>query len=142
MQQVLISALVAAVICGAAFYVEDVIDTDDSEEVSLAALPVEAVPPVPAGLVLRYTEELVEDGWVNGARTTGGDNKPLSDASNSICYLTKIEIKGIEGAADANSCRIVIDEFTGFWEVIAQVDEGGRSEVRCNARCLVWEPAP
>ena len=98
-----------------------------------AALPAAAPP------ALRYTEALVEDGWVNGARTAGEDNKPLEHADNSICFLTKVELRGIQGPGDANSCRIEIDDFTGFWEVIAEVEEGGQSEVRCNARCLVWE---
>ena len=93
----------------------------------------------PNPTALNYTLELVEDSWVNGSRTTGADNKPLADASNSICFLTRIEIKGIQGPEDSNSCTISIDDFTGFWEVTATVDEGGRSEVRCNARCLVWE---
>jgi hypothetical protein len=92
-----------------------------------------------APLGLRYTEELIEDGWVNGARTPGADLKPLAHSANSICFLTKVEIKGIQGPEDANSCSIGIDEFTGFWQVTAAVAEGGQSEVRCNARCLVWE---
>jgi hypothetical protein len=86
---------------------------------------------------LHYTDELIEDGWV--ARTPGADLKPLAHSANSICFLTKVEIKGIRGPEDANSCSIDIDEFTGFWQVTAAVAEGGQSEVRCNARCLIWE---
>jgi hypothetical protein len=108
----------------------------------VANLSGDADPPdgaVRAAPVLSYTDELIEDGWVDGARTAGADHKPLTHASNSICYLTKIEIKGIQGPEDANSCAIGVDDFTGFWQVTAAVDEGGRSQVRCNARCLVWE---
>lgn len=87
----------------------------------------------------RVTDELIEDGWVDAARTAGADQKPLEHSANSICFLTKIEIKGVQGPEDANSCKIGIDEFTGYWQVTAEVAEGGHSQVRCNARCLVWE---
>ena len=40
---------------------------------------------------------------------------------------------------DVDITAIEIDDFTGFWQLIATVDEGSRSEVRCNARCLTWE---
>lgn len=89
--------------------------------------------------VFRVTDELIEDGWVDASRTAGADQKPLEHSANSICFLTKIEIKGVEGPEDANSCAIGIDEFTGYWQVTAEVAEGGHSAVRCNARCLVWE---
>jgi hypothetical protein len=87
----------------------------------------------------RVTDELIEDGWVDATRTAGADQKPLEHAANSICFLTKIEIKGVQGPEDASSCAIGIDEFTGYWQVTAEVAEGGHSQVRCNARCLVWE---
>jgi len=127
MKQGLISALVAAVVSVGAWQVMNLAHRDGATEATRAAAPP----------VLRYTDELVEDGWV--ARAPGADEKPLERASNSICYLTKIEIKGIQGPEDANSCAIGIDEFTGFWQLTAAVGDGGRSEVRCNARCLVWE---
>ncbi|HEY7671183.1 MAG TPA: hypothetical protein VIC71_03115 [Gammaproteobacteria bacterium] len=87
----------------------------------------------------RVTDELIEDGWVDATRAAGADQKPLEHSANSICFLTKIEIKGIQSPEDANSCTIGIDEFTGYWQVTAEVAEGGHSAVRCNARCLVWE---
>ncbi len=128
MKQGLISALVAAVVSIGAWQVMNFAQGVRATEAASAA----AAPPV-----LHHTEELVEDGWV--ARAPGADEKPLEHASNSICYLTKIEIKGIQGPEDASSCAIGIDEFTGFWQVTAALGEGSRSEVRCNARCLVWE---
>jgi hypothetical protein len=81
MKQVLISALVAAVVSIGAWQVMNFVHGDGATEA--AATPVS--PPV-----LRYTDELVEDGWV--ARAPGADEKPLEHASNSICYLTKIEL--------------------------------------------------
>ena len=128
MKQGLISALIAAVVSIGAWQVMNLARGDG---------PTEAAPTTVAPLALRYTDELVEDGWV--ARAPGADEKPLERASNSICFLTKIEIKGIQAPEDANSCAIGIDEFTGFWQLTAGVGDGGRSEVRCNARCLVWE---
>lgn len=125
MKQALISALVAAAVSIGAWQIMNAAGGADAAD---------ATPPTP---VLRYTDELVEDGWV--ARAPGADQKPLEAASSSICYLTKIEIKGIRGPEDGSSCAIGIDEFTGFWQVTATVADGGQSEVRCNARCLVWE---
>ena len=128
MKQGLISALVAAVVSIGAWQVMNLAHRDGATEAASTAV----APPV-----LRYTDELIEDGWV--ARAPGADEKPLERASNSICYLTKIEIKGIQGPEDASSCAIGVDEFTGFWQLTAAVGDGGRSEIRCNARCLVWE---
>jgi hypothetical protein len=93
----------------------------------------------PRSPAFRVTDELIEDGWVDATRAAGADQKPLEHAANSICFLTKIEIKGVQGPEDANSCAIGVDEFTGYWQVTAEVAEGGHSQVRCNARCLVWE---
>jgi hypothetical protein len=128
MKQGLISALVAAIVSIGAWQVMNVAHDGGATEGAATRVATPA---------LRYTDALVEDGWV--ARAPGADEKPLERASNSICYLTKIEIKGIQGPEDASSCAIGIDEFTGFWQVTAAVGEGGGSEVRCNARCLVWE---
>ncbi len=128
MKQGLISALVAAVVSIGAWQAMNLAHGDGT---------LEATAPAVTSPVLRYTEDLVEDGWV--ARAPGADEKPLERASNAICFLTKVEIKGIQGPEDANSCAIGIDEFTGFWQLTAAVGDGGRSEVRCNARCLVWE---
>jgi hypothetical protein len=122
MKQVLTSAVVAAAVSAGVWYALH----SGSGAAEPAAAP-----------TFRYSDELVEDGWV--ARGPGADQKPLEHAANSICYLTKIEIKGIHGPEDASSCAIGIDEFTGFWQVTATVAEGGQSEIRCNARCLVWE---
>jgi len=127
MKQALISALVAAAVSFAVWQVAN----------RVAAEPETTAPP--AKLKLSVTEELIEDGWVDGARAPGADHKPLAAAATSICYLTKVEIKGVQGPEDANSCSIGVDEFTGFWQVTAAVAEGGKSHVRCNARCLVWE---
>jgi hypothetical protein len=89
--------------------------------------------------VLSYTAEPTEDAWVDGARTPGADHRSLAPASNSICYLTKIEIKGMTAAEDSSSCRISVDDFTGYWQLTGEVAEGAKSQVRCNARCLVWQ---
>ena len=124
MKQAFVSAVVAALVSIGAWQVMNA--RSGAEPVAAAAAP-----------VLRVTEELIEDGWV--ARAPGADAKPLAPAASSICYLTKIEIKGVRGPEDANSCAIGIDDFTGYWQVTAGVGEGGQSEVRCNARCLVWD---
>jgi hypothetical protein len=124
MKQAFVSAVVAALVSIATW---QFMNARSGAEPSAAAT---ALP------VFRVTDELIEDGWV--ARAPGSDAKPLAPASSSICYLTKIEIKGIQKPEDANSCAIGVDDFTGYWQVTAAIGEGGQSEVRCNARCLVW----
>jgi hypothetical protein len=132
-RQTLISAFVAAVVCVGLFLVLDRFDADDT--VAAAEGPSGSRPPI----ALRYTVEPAEDSWVNGSRAVGADDRVLSSASNSICFLTKIEVKGFQGPEDSGTCRIAVDDFTGFWQVTADVPEGSRAEIRCNARCLTWE---
>ncbi len=67
------------------------------------------------------------------------EQKILANAANSACFLTHVEISGIQGPQDKNSCSITLDDFTGFWQVNAATGEGTQSELYCNARCIVWE---
>lgn len=97
-------------------------------------------------VVLHFTEELGQDAWLRGAARDGSprpgpadDAKPLTDASNSICFLTKVEFTGMDGAEDTTSCRVSVDDFTGWWQVRAIQGDGTDSSVSCNARCLVWD---
>ena len=133
MRQILVSAVVAAVVCVSLFLAEDVFDDDET------AASTGAVTSARAPVSLRYTDEPAEDSWVAGARGAGADDRVLSSAANSICFLTKIEVKGPQGPEDSGTCRVAVDDFTGFWQVTAEVPEGSKSEIRCNARCLVWE---
>jgi hypothetical protein len=134
MREALIGAVVAAVVCAGGFLIAERFDDGDVQTVT----GVDAAPSR-GPISLRYTDEPTEDSWVDGTRGAGADDRSLSNASNSICFLTKIEIKGVQGPEDSGTCRIAVDDFTGFWQVTADVPEGSRSEIRCNARCLVWE---
>ena len=133
MREALIGALVATVVCVGAFWIENRFDADDAPATAAGAVGSRGP------ISLRYTDAPAEDSWVDGARAAGTDDRSLSNASNSICFLTKIEIKGFQAAEDSGTCRIAVDDFTGFWQVTADVPEGSRAEIRCNARCLVWE---
>jgi hypothetical protein len=134
MREALIGALVATVVCVGAFLIENRFDDDDVPAATAANALGSRAP-----IALRYTDEPAEDSWVDGTRAAGTDDRSLSDASNSICFLTKIEIKGSQGPEDSATCRMAVDDFTGFWQVTADVPEGSRAAIRCNARCLVWE---
>ena len=99
-----------------------------------------------APITLSFTEELGQDAWLRGINRDGSsrpgpadDEKPLVDASNSFCFLTKVEIQGMDGAEDTASCAISIDEFTNWWQVHATQGDGTDASVACNARCVVWE---
>jgi hypothetical protein len=133
-RQALISAIVAAVVCVGLFAIEDRFDDDDT-----ASATAESPAGSRAPISLSYTVEPAEDSWVDGSRATGTDERVLSSAANSICFLTKIEVKRFQSPEDSGTCRVAVDDFTGFWKVTADVPEGSRSEIRCNARCLAWE---
>ena len=134
MREALIGALVATIVCVGAFLVEERFDDDDAQTITASDVAGSRAP-----ISLRYTAEPAEDSWVAGARGAGADDRVLSSAANSICFLTKIEVKGVQGPEDSGTCRVAVDDFTGFWQVTADVPEGSKSEIRCNARCLVWE---
>jgi len=124
MKQVLISAVVAAVVAVVVI-----------QSGSFGGGGVNQSEP----LVLSYTPEILNDAIVDGTRYTGVYSQLLVDAENSICYLTKVQFKAMQGPEDSNICSIEVDEFTGFWQVVSTIEEGGTSEARCNASCLVWE---
>jgi hypothetical protein len=97
-------------------------------------------------IVLSFTEELGQDAWLRGTNRGGeprpgpaDDAKPLTDSANSICYLTKVEFTSLGGAEDTTTCKISVDDFTGWWQVNAIQGDGTDASVSCNARCLVWE---
>lgn len=106
-------------------------------------------------VMLSATDELANDVWIGfpsfqsvqagSAATSQPDPGPaeisnlLSDSSNSVCFLTKVEMALMDGPEDQTSCRILIDEFTNWWELHAAQGAGTNSAVSCNARCLVWE---
>lgn len=78
--------------------------------------------------------------WIRlGTGIESSEQKILANAANSACFLTHVEIKGIQSPEDRNSCSITLDDFTGFWQVNASTGEGTQSELYCNARCIVWE---
>ena len=92
------------------------------------------------------TEPSPQHAWVQGTRRNGekrlayeNDEKPLVEASNSACFLTKVEIEGQNGLDDKTGCYIAKDEFTNWWTVNAEKAEGSDASVACNARCIVWE---
>ncbi len=126
MKQALISALVAAVVAILAVGLAGTLGDGSADAVANAR-------------VLSFTMEGIEDSIVNGERYNGVYSQLLTHSDNSICYLTRVQFKAMQAPEDSNICSIELDEFTGHWQVSATVEEGGGSEARCNARCLVWE---
>ncbi len=116
------------------------------EQLSTHIASHEAAAPSGSPVSFRFTEELGEDAWLRGKARDGSprpgpadDAKPIADSANSICYLTKVELTGMDGQEDTTSCKISIDEFTGWWQIHATQGEGTDSSVSCNGRCLVWD---
>lgn len=96
---------------------------------------------------IRYTEPSEQDAWVAGTRRGGeqrlgyeNDEKPLVEADNSVCFLTKVEIEGQDSLDDKTGCYIALDDFTNIWTVNAEKAEGSNASVACNARCITWGP--
>lgn len=138
MKHLLTSAIVAAIVSGGVLWLEDSLETDELR----GDQPASTSPPSAQASIaarLSVSDALIEDTWVNASRTAGSDKRTLTNAADSVCYLTKVSISGVQGPEDANTCEIDIDEFTGFWQLTATVNDGGASEVRCNARCLSFE---
>jgi hypothetical protein len=134
MREALIGAVAATIVWVGVFLLLERFDADDAQTVTAVDAAASRGP-----LSLRYTDEPAEDSWVDGTRAFGADDRSLSSAANSLCFLTKIEVKGFQGPEDSATCRTAVDDFTGFWQVTADVPEGSRAAIRCNARCLVWE---
>ena len=95
--------------------------------------------------VISFSAPSDQDSWLKGAARDGSprpgpavDEKPLADASNAVCFLTKVEFEGVTDGNGA-SCYVSIDEFTGWWQINAEQGEGSRGSAACNARCVVWE---
>jgi len=78
--------------------------------------------------------------WIRlDAGTAQSEQKILAPAANSACFLTHVEVRGIQSPTDHNACTITLDDFTGYWQVNATTGEDTRSELFCNARCVIWE---
>jgi len=141
MRQVLVSALVAALVSGILVLVisaRSAGDSKSSDQNTTNAASASGTAPT-ATLELSITDALPEDVWLDGSRQPGDDHRILTSAENSMCFITKIQISGIGSPNDTSACTLQIDDFTGFWDLVVSVPEGSQSNVRCNARCLTWE---
>jgi hypothetical protein len=139
MKHIVVSALVAAGVTGAGLALFPRGLGENSGQPEQAPSPAPTSSPAPAGLTLSVNDALPEDVWLDGSRGSGDDHRILTSAENSVCFITKIDVRGIASADDGYSCSMEIDEFTGFWDLVVSVDEGSQANVRCNARCLSWE---
>jgi len=138
MKHIAVSALVAAIVSGIVLFLipprlgENSITTMDQA-------PTAAPERTPAALNLRVNDALPEDVWLDGSRGPGDDHRILTSSENSVCFITKIDVRGIASPEDGYSCSMEIDDFTGFWDLVVAIEEGSQANVRCNARCLTWE---
>jgi hypothetical protein len=146
MKQILVSAFVAALVCGIAFALfginsSGVLGGGAEESPAATASLASGTEPQAAlpGLSLTVTDALPEDVWVDGSRQSGDDHRILTSAETSVCFISRIELAGVSSPEDAAACTMQIDDFTGFWDLVVSVPEGSQSHIRCNARCLTWE---
>ena len=139
MKPVVVSALVAAGVTGTVLALFPRGLADNSGQPGDTPSPLPASDPAPARLTLSVNDALPEDVWIDGSRGPGDDHRILTSTANSVCFITKIDVRGITSADDGYSCTMEIDEFTGFWDLVVTVDEGSQANVRCNARCLSWD---
>ena len=138
MKHIVVSALVAAIISGIviALFPRGTGDGSLQQNTALPAPPPASSTAAPA---LRVTDALPEDVWLDGSRQAGDDHRILTNAESSVCFITKVDVRGVTSGDDAYSCSMEVDEFTGFWDLVVSVPEGSQASVRCNARCLTWE---
>lgn len=95
--------------------------------------------------VINFSGPSAQDAWLRGTAQDGSarpgpavDEKPLADAANAVCFLSKVEFEGITDGNVAG-CHVSLDEFTGWWQINAEQGDGSVGSVACNARCVVWE---
>jgi len=143
MKIVIVSAIVAVVASIGTTMIMSSMEAPNSTEVAVMAAPEINYDEILARLDvndLSISEEPEAAAWIRGGSGAAqAEQKILANAANSACFLTHVEINGIQGADDKNMCTITVDDFTGFWQVNAITGEGTRSELMCNARCVVWE---
>lgn len=146
-----ITAIAAALIASALTYLftgqGQGIGSTDAEELQAQVSEIAAqIAAGDGGPRLTFVGESEQDAWLRGTNRDGSlrpgpadDQKPLADASNSLCFLTKVEIEGMDGPEDVATCSVQVDEFTNWWQVHATQGDGTDASVACNARCIVWE---
>jgi hypothetical protein len=143
MKQIVVSALIAALVSGLLVLLISGRPADEPPGEAVAPDPAAAGAATTSGqpspLQLSVTDALPEDVWVDGSRQPGDDHRILTSTENSVCFITKVQISGVGSADDTSACTMQVDEFTGFWDLVVSVPEGSQSAVRCNARCLTWE---
>ena len=144
MKEVLISAAVAAVVSLIVVQVADM--DDDEEEVELDVGQLAAQVAGSEVIAERLQSTTVSAGvepeiaaWVRINSGEGADIKTLANADNSVCFITHMKVGGFQTPEDDGACTVSLDDFTGFWQVTASVEDGSQAEVWCNARCVVWE---
>jgi hypothetical protein len=141
LRQLLLTVLVAAVTSVLMLRVANPVA--DTTSPATDALATQAALQSSAAPTLSISTAPEEDAWLEGMGADGrprpgpaDDIKPLVSAENSVCFLTDVQVKGMNDASDQLACRVAVDEFTGFWELHAVQGEGTDASVRCNARCL------
>lgn len=146
MKIVIISALVAVVASMGTTLImgnmgaSDASDSQDAMVMTAPEINYDEIVARLEGNGLSVSEEPEAAAWIRGGSGAAqAEQKILANAANSACFLTHVEINGIQGPEDKNMCSITVDDFTGFWQVNAITGEGTRSELMCNARCVVWE---
>ena len=72
-----------------------------------------------------YGAESHDDGW---------EHTTMVPASNSICFLTRVEFEDIDTGGETSECRI--DQSGGYWRLGAWAEDD--SDAWCWARCLQW----
>ncbi len=144
MKQILISAAVAAVVSLIALQIAGMEEEEEEMELDLDQLALQLADH--EVLAERFSPTVLSAGaepeiaaWVRANSGEGADHKTLASAENSVCFITHMALGGIQSPEDSSACTVSLDDFTGFWQVTASVEEGTQAEVYCNARCVVWE---
>ncbi len=143
MKTVILSAIVAIIVSAATTMVLQDSSQDVEPQASMILEPQINYEQIAEQLNVKELSVSMEPeaaAWIRlNTGIESSEQKILANAANSACFLTHVEISGIQSPQDKNSCSITLDDFTGFWQVNASTGEGTQSELYCNARCIIWE---
>lgn len=87
------------------------------------------------------TRSIYRAGPFHAESHDGGDvtynwPKPLQGNQVSLCFLTRVQLRDVDGANENAFCRVTELEFT--WELLASTEPSHDNDAMCSMMCLYW----
>lgn len=87
------------------------------------------------GDITNLTVSGVTSAWRDGV-TNEVQARNLMSTNNSICFLTKVGVRDVDGGSEIAECAII--DNGGTWVLQARIPNAVDQDVFCAARCLSW----